>query len=80
MKLHVVFDEHGEILGAAQLDGDAGVRARPMADEKAGHQAVDVYVPAEYLHYDLAAVCQRLRVDGKGKFPFLKAKERETPK
>jgi hypothetical protein len=46
-----------------------------MADEHAGHRAADVYVPAEYQHYDLAAVCQRLRVEVTGKYPDLKAKE-----
>jgi hypothetical protein len=75
MKLHVVFNKDGEILGAARLASATGVRARPMADEQAGHRAADVYVPAEYHHYDLAAVCQRLRVDVKGKFPELAAKE-----
>jgi hypothetical protein len=75
MKLHVVFSKDGEILGAALLDGTTPVRARPIADEQAGHRAADVYVPAEYQHYDLAAVCQRLRVDARGKFPDLKAKE-----
>jgi hypothetical protein len=74
MKLHVVFNKDGEILGAAQVDGAAPVRARPMADEQAGHQAADVYVPAEYRHYDLGGICQRLRVDIRGKFPELKAK------
>jgi hypothetical protein len=75
MRLHVVFNEDGEILGAALLDRTTPVRARPIADEQAGHRAADVYVPAEYQHYDLAAVCQRLRVDARGKFPDLKAKE-----
>jgi hypothetical protein len=75
MKLHVVFNKNGEILGAVQLGGDSPIRVRPIADEKAGHRAADVYVPAEYHHYDLAAVCQRLRVDVEGKFPNLKAKE-----
>jgi hypothetical protein len=75
MRLHVVFTEAGEILGAALLDRTSPVRARPIADEQAGHRAADVYVPAEYQHYDLAAVCQRLRVDARGKFPDLKAKE-----
>jgi hypothetical protein len=79
MKLHVVFGKDGEILGAAQLDGDAPVRARPMGDEKAGHRAADVYVPAEYQHYDLAAVCQRLRVDVRAKFPELKAADDPAP-
>ena len=74
MKLHVVFNQDGEILGAVEL-GAAPVSARPMADEKAGHRAADVYVPSEYQHYDLAAVCRRLKVDHKGKFPNLKAKE-----
>jgi hypothetical protein len=75
MKLHVVFNSDGEILGAAQLDGATRVRARPIADEKVGQRAADVYVPAEYKHYDLATVCQRLRVDVTGKFTNLKAKE-----
>ncbi len=75
MKLHVVFNAKGEILGAARVDTNAPVRARPQADEQAGHRAADVYVPAEYHHYDLAAICQRLKVDVKGKFPDLKAKE-----
>jgi hypothetical protein len=75
MKLHVVFNQDGEILAAVQLDPGATVRARPRADEQAGHRAADIYVPAEYGHYDLAAVCQRLRVDVSGKFPDLKAKE-----
>jgi hypothetical protein len=46
-----------------------------MADQQAGHRVADVYVPAEYRHFDLGAVCKRLRVDIKGKFPELKAKE-----
>jgi hypothetical protein len=75
MKLHVVFNKEGEILGAAQLNAAARIRARPIADEQAGHRATDVYVPAEYQHYDLAAVCQRLRVDVGGTFPHLKAKD-----
>ena len=74
MRLHVVYNKDGEILGAAQLDGDAPVRARPVPDEKAGHRAAEVYVPAEFQHYRLAAVCQRLKVDIKGKLPDLKAK------
>jgi hypothetical protein len=75
MRLHVVFNEDGEILGAVILDRTTPVRARPIADEQAGHRAADVYVPAEYQHYDLTAICQRLRVDARGKFPDLKAKE-----
>lgn len=75
MKLHVVFNQDGEILGAARLDSASSVRVRPLADAQAGHQVATVYVPGEYQHYDLAAVCQRLRVDVKGKFPDLKAKE-----
>jgi hypothetical protein len=75
VKLYVIFNRDGEILAAVQLDPAAPVRVRPVVDEQAGHRAADVYVPAEYQHYDLAAVCQRLRVDAKGKFPNLKAKE-----
>ena len=36
MKLHVVFDKHGEILGVARADTASPVRARPMPDEQAG--------------------------------------------
>jgi hypothetical protein len=75
MKLHVVFNKEGEILGAAQVDPSLPVRARPVANEKAGHRAAEVFVPAAFQHFDLAAVCQRMRVDVKGKFPDLKAKE-----
>jgi hypothetical protein len=74
MRLHVVFNQDGDILGAARLGGDAPVRARPVADEQSGHRAAEAYVPAEYQHYDLAAVCQRLRVDTTGRFADLKAK------
>jgi hypothetical protein len=81
MKLHVVFNKEGEILGAAQLSSGTAqpnsgprIRARPIADEQAGQRASDVYVPAEFQHYDLAAICQRLKVDVAGKFPNLKAK------
>ncbi|HEX3955474.1 MAG TPA: hypothetical protein VHZ03_02450, partial [Trebonia sp.] len=75
MRLHVVFNENGDILGAARLGGDAPVRARPIAGEQAGYRAAEVIVPVEYRHYDLAAVCQRLRVDATGKFPDLKARD-----
>ena len=74
MKLHVIFNREGEILAAAQLDSDAPVRARPVADEQAGHRAADVYVPAEYQHYGLADLCQRLRVDVNSWFHKHKAK------
>jgi hypothetical protein len=75
MKLHVVFDEDGKILGAARLDTTSPISARPLADEQARHRAADVYVPAEHRHYDLADVCRRLRVDAGGRFPELKARE-----
>jgi hypothetical protein len=75
MRLHVVFNENGDILGAARLGGDAPVRARPIADEPAGHREAEVIVPVEYRHYDLAAVCQRLKVDTAGKFPDLTARD-----
>jgi hypothetical protein len=75
MKLHVVFNSDGEILGAAQLDTAAPVRALPIADEQAGQKAADVYVPPEYQNYDLAGVCQKLKVDVTGKFPDLKPKQ-----
>jgi hypothetical protein len=76
MKLYAVSNKEGDILAAARLDVESPVRARPVADEQAGHKAVEVYVPAEHAHYDLAAVCQRLKVDHpKGKPPTLKPKE-----
>ena len=75
MKIHVVFNKEGDILAAAHLDPASGIRARPVPNEQAGHKAADVYVPAEHANYDLAAVCQRLKVDQKGKFPSLKTKD-----
>jgi hypothetical protein len=81
MRLHVVFNKEGEILGAAQLSSGTAqpnsgprLRVRPIADEQAGQRATDVLVPAEFQHYDLAAICERLRVDITGKFPSLKEK------
>ena len=74
MKLHVVYDKNGDILGAVHL-GSSPIRVRPTADEHAGHRAADVYVPTEYHHYDLADVCHRLRVDVGAKFPALKTKD-----
>jgi hypothetical protein len=75
MKLHVVFDSEGNIVGAAQVNAAASLRARPIPDEHAGHRSADVYVPVEYGHYDLAGVCQRLRIDVKAKFPELKPRD-----
>jgi len=78
VRLHVIYDGDGEIVAAAQVDRTAPVRARPSADEGAGHRAAEVYVPAEYLHDDLAAVCRRLRVDDSGRFPELRERERRS--
>ncbi len=75
MKLHVVFNEDGDILAAAHLGTAAPVRARPVVDEQAGHRAAEVYVPVDYRDYDLAGVCQRLRVDVKGERADLKARK-----
>jgi hypothetical protein len=75
MKLHVVYNKDGDIVAAARLDTTAPVRIRPNADEKAGHRAADVNVPAEYQQHDLAGICQKLRVDVKGKSPDLKPKD-----
>jgi hypothetical protein len=74
MKLHVVYNKDGDIVAAARLDTTAPVRIRPNADEKAGHRAADVNVPAEYQQHDLAGICQKLRVDVKSKSPELKPK------
>lgn len=74
MKLHVVFDKDGEILGVARVDTASPVRVRPKADEQAGHRAAEVDVPAEYHHHDLATICKNLKVDVKGKAPDLKPK------
>jgi hypothetical protein len=75
MKLHVVFDREGNIVGAARVDVRPALRARPLPDEHEGHRSADVYVPVEYGHYDLAGVCQRLRVDPTAKFPELKPRD-----
>ena len=68
MRLRVVFNEKGNILAAAPLDSLGPIRARPVADERAGQRAADVDVPPEYGDYDVLAVCRRLRsqcVEGK---------------
>ena len=75
MKLHVVFDKHGEILGVARADTASPVRARPQANEQAGHRAAEVDVPDEYHHHDLATICKKLKIDLKGALPSLKPKE-----
>jgi hypothetical protein len=75
MKLHVLFNKDGHILAAAHLDAASAVRALPVPDEGTGHKTAEVYVPAEYAHYDLAAVCERLKVDSKGKYPVLTARD-----
>jgi hypothetical protein len=74
MKLQIVFDEDGGIIAAAELESDAPVQVRPIADERAGHRAAEFAVPREYSDHDLAAVCQRLAVDAAGEIPELKAK------
>jgi hypothetical protein len=74
MKLHVLFDKDGQILAATRSDAGTPIRARPIADERAGLRVAEVYVPAEYTHYDLAGVCQRLKVVVKGKLADLKAR------
>jgi hypothetical protein len=75
MRLRVVFNENGDILGAALLDSLGSVRARPVADERAGQRAADVDVPPEYADYDVLAVCRRFRVSVEGRLPELRAKE-----
>jgi hypothetical protein len=69
-----MFNQDGDIVAAVQLTPDTAVRVRPVIEEQEGHRAADVYVPAEYQHLDLATVCQRMRVDVRGKFPDLTAK------
>lgn len=76
MRLHVVFDKDGSILGAARSDSTGALRVRPVADERAGQQAAEVHVPPEYRDYDLAAVCQRLKVSVTARFPELTAKKK----
>jgi hypothetical protein len=73
MRLHVVFDSHGDILAAAEL-GSSPIRARPIADQAAGHRSMDIDLPVEFQHYNLGTVCHRLRIDVAGKFPEVKAK------
>jgi hypothetical protein len=74
MKMHVLFDNNGEIVAASLRDGKMPVRVQPMPDPQAGHRIAEVYVPAEYAHYDLAGICQRMKIDTKGTFARLEAK------
>jgi len=75
MRLHVVFNENGDILAAAPSDSVGSVRVRPVADERAGQRAASVDVPPEYVDYDVLAVGQRLRINVEGRYPELRAKE-----
>ena len=73
MRLHVVFDSHGDILAAAEL-GSSPIRIRPIANSAAGHKSMDIDLPMEFRHLNLGNVCHRLRIDVTGKFPEVKAK------
>ena len=75
MRLHVLYNQDGEILAAVQLDLEAPVRARPVSDPGKGHRVADVYVPSEYRHYDVGAICARFKIHDAAKFPELKRKE-----
>jgi hypothetical protein len=75
MRLHVLFNQEGEILAAARIDANAPVRARPVADPQKGHRAAELYVPTEFHHYDLGTLCGRLKVHVGGKYPELKSKD-----
>jgi hypothetical protein len=75
MRLHVVFNEQGEILAAAQINSADKIRARPIADAQKGHRAAEVFVPAEHQHHELGAIFGRLKFDTGGKFPELRLKE-----
>lgn len=75
MRLHILYNQEGEILAAVQLDLETPVRARPIPDPGKGHRAADVYVPSEYRHYDVGAICALLKVHDSAKFPELKPKD-----
>ena len=65
MRLRVVCDQAGNILGAAELGDDAlTVLPEPVSAE---HTTMDVEVPYEQRQGDLKAICQRLRVDVEGR-------------
>jgi hypothetical protein len=74
MRLHIVFDQTGKILAVAQASRNSPVRARPRANETAGERAVEMLLPSEYRHFDVATICQRLQVDVTAKVPDLKLK------
>jgi len=74
MRLHVVFDQSGKILGVAQVSRNSPVRVRPRANEKAGERVAEILVPGEYQHFDVAAICQRLQVEVTARGPDLKLK------
>jgi hypothetical protein len=58
LRLHVVYDDRGTILTAAQ------VPAEDLAlPEKPGERAAEIDVPAEFAGVDLRELTQRLRVD-----------------
>lgn len=79
MKLYVIHDSSGNIVAAARLDGDTVPhdlpRPRMLPVAKQDQMAAEVFVPTEHACLDFAAVCQRMRVDMKAKFPTLKLKD-----
>lgn len=81
MKLHVVYDETGQIIAAVRLDADTtttkahqlgrrlpGVRPVP----KPGHSSADLDAPPEHAHFTFVQACQQLIVDTSDSKPRLK--------
>ena len=60
MKLHIVHDEQGNIIAAAEVR-EGGLRPKAPA----GHTHVQLDVPAEHEHLGLRELSKQLRVDTK---------------
>jgi hypothetical protein len=78
VKIHVVYDAKGEVIGTGVPLPPAydfsGPRSGPMALE--GQHVGEMDVPSELAHLSLAELSERIQVDTKGDTHRLKAKGR----
>ncbi len=75
MRMHVVYDSHGQIVAAAELSEDISddtPQARPVT--KPDQYSADVDVPADLAHLSFKEVCERSLVDVAQKVLRLKAR------
>ena len=64
MKIHVLYDDSGQILAAAELSESASkdsLQVRPVA--KPGQYSADMDVPAALAHLSFKDACEKLTID-----------------